>query len=187
MQVNIPGGAAFGEQDGLTLSVRSQGSPALLAASTLTSRAGALYGLALSPPAAAQSGLPGERLAYTLHLTNTGNLSATFSLSASGSWPFNLPPALGPLAAGQGLDFSVQVSLPLTAALGAQDVILVRAVSQAQDSLAASSQLLSTVAAAPTAPYALYFPSMPQQARCEHVFDPMLCKDFPWLVNFLRP
>jgi hypothetical protein len=44
------------------------------------------YGLALAPESLALSGNPGETIDYLLTLTNTGNATDYFSLTASGLW-----------------------------------------------------------------------------------------------------
>ena len=55
------------------------------------------YGVTIEPLADAQSGDPSTTVTYTLHLTNTGNVTDSFDLVAAGNtWTTTVPASAGP-------------------------------------------------------------------------------------------
>lgn len=77
----------------------------------------AVYDVRLSPSTAAQSGLSGSAVVYTLTLSNTGKLADTYALSAEdASWPTTVAPPTASLGSGEALSVTVTVTLPLMAA-----------------------------------------------------------------------
>jgi len=113
---------------------------------TLTPTVPSVYGVSLTPAADAQSGDPGTNVNYVLVLTNTGNVSDTFTVSTSGaSWTsVAAPSAVGPLAAGATQNITVTVSIPAGAAGGSTDTVTVTAVSQASGTVSDSAALTTT-------------------------------------------
>jgi Zn-dependent metalloprotease len=104
------------------------------------------YGLALTPAIAAQIGNPGANVAYTLHVTNTGNTADTVTVTVAGNaWPTAAPASVGPLAAGASASLVVTVTVPVNAAGGASDGATVTATSQGDPGQSASSTLTTTV------------------------------------------
>ncbi len=89
------------------------------------------YAVAMGPPTAARSGDPGERVTYTLRVTNTGTLTDTFALGlGSHQWDTGLSDAaVGPLAAGESAAATVYVTVALDALASAQDGVTVVATS----------------------------------------------------------
>ena len=59
-----------------------------------------------------QSALPGYRTTYTLHLTNTGNVTQSYTLGLISTQPAALEPYSTTLLAGQEQDVQASVYLP---------------------------------------------------------------------------
>ena len=154
VQVTIPQDAAGGGSDALTVTLASEVDSTQSDSALLTTTANHMYGLALAG-SQALNGDPGDVAVYTLRLTNTGNTTDTFDLGFEGNiWPVNLPVTQIELGGAQGVDVSVEVSIPAEAAAGASDAVLATAVSQT-DGTKSANLLLTT-----TANY-VYRPSMP--------------------------
>ncbi len=105
------------------------------------------YGLTVTPATDARSGDPGAAVTYTLQVTNTGNVSDTFDVRASGGrWTTTLnPTTVGPLVAGDSADVVVTVAIPASAARGATDATTVTVTSRGDDTVTATSILTTTV------------------------------------------
>ncbi len=103
-------------------------------------------GVLLEPAADTHAGDPGQALAYTLRLTNTGSLTDTFDVTNTGNiWAVQLPTDVFTLAAGAGADLAVQVTVDPNAQAGDSDVANITATSRAYSSQAATSVLTSWV------------------------------------------
>jgi murein tripeptide amidase MpaA len=77
----------------------------------------------LSPTLASGEGEPGSTVTYTLHMSNTGNLTDTFTLSAANNvWPTVLAPITATLAPSQTASLIVSVTIPITTPGGTLDV-----------------------------------------------------------------
>ena len=89
--VTIPAAAGGGEMASVLLTARSQSDPRLPAASAtvrLTTTAASFYRLAVSAPVTSQVAKAGERVTYTVFITNTGNVIDTFILTRTNpGWP----------------------------------------------------------------------------------------------------
>ncbi len=145
VEVSVPANAMAGEMDSVMVTATSQASPGISASSELTTSANAVYGLTLAPATAAMTGHPGETVTYTLHLTNTGNITDTFDLAASGNtWNVQLP--VGPIvvAGGASQDLAVIVIIPAGAGQGDEDMATITATSQGDNTKSASSDLTTT-------------------------------------------
>jgi subtilisin family serine protease len=83
-------------------------------------------GLSLAASVTEQTALSGQIVTYTLHLTNTGNVSGTYHFSTTGStWPTHLPPDIV-LDAGGHVTAAVLVDIPAHAPGGTSDTAQVR-------------------------------------------------------------
>jgi hypothetical protein len=110
------------------------------------------FGVTLTPSTATLTGQPGEKVTYTLHLTNTGTTLDTFNLSISGvdaGWSANLPVSSIPLASGAGVDVLVEVTIPVNTSV--PDTITVTATGSG--GVSASSDLTTK-----PAQYKIYMP-----------------------------
>ncbi|MFU8771790.1 MAG: carboxypeptidase regulatory-like domain-containing protein, partial [Anaerolineales bacterium] len=103
------------------------------------------YGLELIPEFDAQSGDPGEKVEYTLTLTNRGNALDTFELTFEGNlWVVHMPETSFDLAAGESADVIVHVSIPAEAEDGDLDMVTITATSMGDEQVVASSTLTTT-------------------------------------------
>jgi hypothetical protein len=103
------------------------------------------YGVQLSADMA-KSGMTGETVSYTVAITNTGNTTDTFDISASSIWTATPFTSSVTLVAFASTTFSVAVDIPAGAADGSSEVATITATSQS-DALAADSIDLTTTAA----------------------------------------
>ncbi len=145
IQVTVPANALGGDMDEVVVTATSQSDPFQSASSILTTTANPIYGLALTPAAAAQAANPGQTITYTLRLTNTGNTTDTFHVTATGNvWNVQLPVTQTMLAAGAAANVVVRVTIAANAQSGDSDHATVTATSQGNVSKTASSMLTTT-------------------------------------------
>jgi uncharacterized membrane protein len=148
VSVLVPANAPAGAMDTMTVTATSQGDDTESASSTLTTTAVVdipppSYGVTLTPATDAKSGVPNATVVYHLELTNTGNTTDTFTLTAGG-WA-TLPVSSFELAAGTSATVVVQVNIPANAPDGATNVATVTATSAGDSSKTATSVLTTTV------------------------------------------
>jgi hypothetical protein len=119
-----------------------------------------LFGVALHPPAAAQSGEPGEVVSYTLTISNTGNVSDTFAIALGGhEWAVEAPTSLT-LGATESAMFAISVTVPLTAVHALSDTLTLT-VTSAGDEMVSATSVLTTTAVVPIPPEKLlYLPAI---------------------------
>ncbi|MCB9135042.1 MAG: hypothetical protein H6636_06425 [Anaerolineales bacterium] len=104
------------------------------------------FGVVLSGNDAA-SGQPGTTVSYVVTITNTGDITDTFDLTADALWTTTLSDASVTLAAGETTTFSVDVDIPADALVGDSDEATITATSQG-DGTSADTTLLTTSAEA---------------------------------------
>lgn len=147
VSVTIPGGAAPGDRDTLTVNLASITDPAAQIKGSLTTTAGT-FAVSLSPGSSSLSGDPGTTLTHTVTITNQGTVTDSFALSKMGStWLTTMPATVGPLAPGAALPVAVTVDIPAGTAAGASNNATLTATSMA-DRLRSTSIALKTTAKA---------------------------------------
>lgn len=146
--VQVPAGALAGEEDTATITVTSQGDASQIASAALVTTALAQRALSLAPQNQALAGNPGAVVAYTLQLTNTGNITDAYQLSVTGNaWEVQLPTSQLTLGVHAGEAVLVNVAIPAQA-LGLQtDTATLTAVSQGDPSVTASAALTTSATA----------------------------------------
>jgi len=107
------------------------------------------YGVELAPPTAAQSGVPGELVVYTLALTNTGDAADSFDVTrviSGEQWAATVVPTRTPTLPPDGaMSVIVGVSISTTAAADQQSFVTVTATSVMTVAASDSSVLTTTV------------------------------------------
>ncbi len=107
------------------------------------------YGVVLSPDNSL-SGPVGQTITYTLAITNTGVMTDSYDLIASGqTWNTTLSTSLINLAPSARATFDVAVAIPSSAADQETDTTTITATSQGDSSKTDSAALISTSIAAP--------------------------------------
>lgn len=104
------------------------------------------YETVLAPDTDAQSASAGETVTYTLNLTNPGIVTDTYTIDLAGNtWnAFVANPNLGPLAPGTNTSFTVTVDIPPDALGNVTDQVLVKAISDHDQSKTDTSTLSTT-------------------------------------------
>jgi hypothetical protein len=127
------------------------GDPALQLASS--------YRMSVTP--AMLSGLddPGKILQYTIKVDNTGALSDSYYLTASGNnWPVGVPALVGPVAAGSQVNVIVSILVPFTADAGDQDQVTIQVVSKGDLLQTGSVQITTTATDGPQSIFRVLVP-----------------------------
>ncbi|NJK82242.1 MAG: hypothetical protein HC914_21260, partial [Chloroflexaceae bacterium] len=141
--VQVPADALVGARDTVQI-VAANRDGATLANASLTTTAGAFYGILVGPSAASTRGTPGLSVAYTLEVYNTGTTPDTFTVQVSNAtWTTTAPAQVGPVAPGGRASVEVVVLIPLTVHGTATDAAEVRVTSQG-DPTQQSSAILTT-------------------------------------------
>jgi hypothetical protein len=120
--VHVPLDGMGGDVDTAVITFTSCGDGERSAAATLTTTVNVVRGVVARSLADSRLGEPGEAVTHTLEVSNTGNLSDTFDLSASGhAWPVAVPAPVGPLGVGARATVVATVTIPADAVGGATD------------------------------------------------------------------
>jgi hypothetical protein len=129
VSVTIPAGAAIGNFDEATLTATSQGPGSQARSASFTTTAEAFYAMHMDPATASLGGALNAQVIYTLTIYNTGNAVDTYTISApSTGWAVTLSSSqVGPVQPGQHASFTVRVTIPSNAQVGASNVLTVTA------------------------------------------------------------
>ncbi len=106
---------------------------------------GPVYGLSLSASPLGRTAEPGSSASYEVEISNSGNVSDSYTISTSGSWTASVSSNNLTLDAGRKGTIQVTVDVPAGAANGDSDVTGITAVSQG-DPLKSGSINLTTTA-----------------------------------------
>jgi hypothetical protein len=139
VKVAVPAGASAGTLSELTIRATSQSDSTVLDIATIDTTAALVPRISFAPDRLG-SGLRGSIVIYNHTLTNSGNGTDTFDLSAASTsgWTVYLSPLVTTLAEGEISTVQVFVSIPDTAAIGSADTVTVTAMSQADNSVTAA-------------------------------------------------
>lgn len=120
INVTIPPTAYGNQSDTVTATLASVASPARSATVVLTTSALAVYGTTLSADAAGKSDYVGSTVMYTVRVTNTGNLTDTYSFNYNhNGWAAYFDPVyVANVPPQTGTDVLAYVTIPMTATFG---------------------------------------------------------------------
>ncbi|MCS7131748.1 MAG: DNRLRE domain-containing protein, partial [Hadesarchaea archaeon] len=139
LRVTIPIDVAGGAEDSVTVIAAPVGYPNGGDSAACVARAMVVYGVEVSISPSYRSGLPGSVLAYSVSVTNKGNVSDNFSLAASDTmgWRLELSPTMLEVPAGESRQATLNVAVPADAPGCTEDRIVVRAVGTGAENSAA--------------------------------------------------
>jgi hypothetical protein len=130
--VEIPVDAMGGESDAVDVTVTSQGDDTKSATATLTTSVTGTYGVTMTSEQTEGTGYPGGSVAYTVHLVNSGSLPDTIELNVldvDPGWEVVLVEDSFDLDAGESVDITFHVMIPVGAETGDWDIFTLQAVS----------------------------------------------------------
>lgn len=128
--VTVPITAGGNVADTVTVTATSTADPSKSDLAYLTTSVPPLYGVAL-PADLSQAANAGETISYTVFVTNTGNVSDTILLNASGNvWTTDVISPSVRLDASQSVGVPVEVTIPLGATGIQSDTVTIEAASQ---------------------------------------------------------
>lgn len=151
--VTVDADAMAGATDMVWVSAVSQGDTGITGTVHLRTMADAVYGVALAAQESSLSGLPGVVVSYTVSVTNTGNVTDTFALDASGNMWDTAVPVTRTIAAHTMESFIVNVTVPMTATVGMTDTVTITAESMTLPTANSTIDLTTTATG-----YILYLP-----------------------------
>jgi uncharacterized membrane protein len=129
--VHAPLDGMGGDVDTAVITFTSRGDGERSAGATLTTTVNVVRGVVVRSPADSRLGEPGEAVTHTLGVTNTGNLSDTFDVTAGGhAWTTAVPAPVGPLEVGARATVVATVTIPADAECGATDAVTITFTSQ---------------------------------------------------------
>jgi len=153
--VTIPTGAMAFAVDTATLILTSQGTETTSIIVDFTTAALAMFGLQMDPAANTRTSSSGNLVQHSIWITNTGNITDTFMLTASGNqWPISAPLKanqalqsipIGPLGPRLGRQIDLLVTVPANLPDGAMDTATLKLVSQGDDAHWAEASLTTIV------------------------------------------
>ena len=133
-------------RDTAVITATSQYDPDKFAVATRTTLA-QWRGAEIEPETASAVGSPGETITYTLTVTNVGDITDTFAVSAEADWLTSVAALVGPLEPGGSTPVQVAVTIPEDAASGDSDTASILFHSELPGSLDAWATLTTTAQA----------------------------------------
>ncbi len=123
--INIPSNAATGVSDTAIFTFTSSIPDLPVATLTITTTVNPAYGFEAVPDMTSQVVYGrGTSAIYTVAITNTGNLTDTYTITPTGNlWPVEVAPVLGPLQKGETSSLTVTVTVPADIDLPASDEV----------------------------------------------------------------
>jgi hypothetical protein len=111
----------------------------------------------LTPDLIHGSSSPASTLVYDLQISNLGTQDDTFDIQLVGNkWPASLSRSLvGPLIPGESAQISVELTIPKTAIIGEQDLVILVAISRGDPGQFTHAQITTT-----TRPPRIFFPNV---------------------------
>jgi uncharacterized membrane protein len=126
VSVTIPAFSLPGAVDVVSVTIASHGAEAPVYHAVLTTTTNAFYQFNLATATAAQTQVPGQVVTYGLQLTNSGNLTDTFTLSITGNiWPGSLSTYALTLPPFTSNNVVVSTTVPSAALMNDKDVLTV--------------------------------------------------------------
>lgn len=165
--VDIPLDAVPNESDTATVTATSHGNGNVVATTHLTTMVAADHGVTVGSSNPAQMGRPGEAVTYTLHITNTGNVTDTFMLGSSADWTTAVSPVSVTIPSSAETTAIVMVTIPFTATDGMTDTANIQATAIDYPQITATIHLTTTAVS-----YVHYLPIVqnaytpPQEIAC---------------------
>jgi carboxypeptidase T len=98
----------------------------------------------LTPDSAADEGLPGEVITYTMEYTNGLAVAKEFKVTVTSDWAVSAPSTLGTLGSLESASFDVAVSIPISATAGDNDSAIVKVTQVGNVNIYDTSQLVTT-------------------------------------------
>lgn len=152
VELTIPDGEPAGTQDFLTLEAASQTDRRVSDSASVTTTVNQVAGVSVQAPPG-RRGRPGETLRYRFSLQNGGNGTDRFRLAATSNrgWSVSLPggtltdPLTPRPGASSRTTIEVEVSIPLTETIGAQDLLTLTATSEFDVAVSTQASVTSTV------------------------------------------
>ncbi len=138
--VAVPEGADAGEMDMVLVTAVSRLDDQMGDTAHLTTIAGAQYTFDLTSDATTQTAEAGQTITYTISLTNTGNITDSYTVMLSGNSWETIPSLTNlTLAAGESASFYLAVDIPTESASAASsDLAVLMVHSEGDDSLNAT-------------------------------------------------
>jgi uncharacterized membrane protein len=145
--VDIPDQVAGGESDRSQVTVSSQSYNDVSASAILTTTALAVYNLDIDPLLSSATGAPESWITYPITITNTGNVTDSYSIQVNSDWAIDAPTATHHIASGEWITIAFHVNVPGEAHAGESDIAQLQFTSQGDGVTSRQSTLISSASA----------------------------------------